>query len=109
MIDRQTDPASGDYFYQALTANHGVRGESLSFEIQTTTGQTFEVTEVQPLQGLGAKLDLAVVVFLTSQDLPVAEVGDSNGVAVGSSVYVVGYPALPGQTGADRNLEFPQG
>ncbi len=109
LIDRETDPISGDYLYQALTAHHVVQGESLTFEVQTPSGQTFEVIEVQPLLATAADLDLAVVVFSTPQELPMAEVGDSNAVTVGSSVYVVGYPALPGQTGADRNLEFSPG
>lgn len=107
LIDQQ--PQAVGYRYQVLTANHVVRGEDLSFQIQSTTGQSFPVTEVQPLQTGETDLDLAIVTFSASQELPVAQLGDSSVITVGSSVYVVGYPALPGQTGAGRNLEFSPG
>ncbi len=107
VIEQQ--PTSEGFLYRALTANHVVQGQDLSFQVQTTAGQSFGVTEVQPLRAQGSELDLAVVMFSSSQDLPVAQLGNSDPVSVGSSIYVVGYPALPGQTGSDRNLEFSPG
>ena len=82
---------SGD-IYTILTCWHVVNAEG-SFEVTTVDGEVHQVTEVKNLDDV----DLAILRFTSNTSYGVAELGDSQTVAAGTSSYVVGYPdPIPG-------------
>ena len=53
-------------------------------------------------------VDLAVIQFLSSQDYPVAKLGDSDQIAIGDNVYIGGFPK-PGQEIPSGTYQFTLG
>jgi len=94
--------------YTVLTANHVVKRPDLTYTIHTYNGKDYPVTQVQQLQH-GDDADLALVTFESQDEYPIATLGNSDRAAIGVDVYVSGYPALEGQSGAARDYEFSPG
>jgi serine protease Do len=70
-----------------LTNNH-VAGEADQISIKLTDGRQFQAT----LVGKDPNKDLALVSFETRENVPVAELGDSDSLVVGDWVMAVGNP-----------------
>ncbi len=94
--------------YVVLTANHVVKRPDLPYTVRTNLGKEYPA-RIQQLQSDRNGPDLAVVTFESSDNYSTATVGNSDQAVVGSEIYVVGYPALEGVSGAERDLEFTQG
>ena len=94
--------------YMVLTANHVVKRPDLPYTIRTNLGKEYPA-QIQRLKSNSNSPDLAVVTFVSSDNYPTATVGDSDQAVIGSEIYVVGYPAVGGLSGAERDLEFTQG
>lgn len=95
--------------YSVLTVNHVVEDPQVSYRIQTHAGESYEVTQVTALQGDETEPDLAVVQFESNQEYPVATLGNSDQAVIGAQIYVYGYPATGGLTGAEREPELSPG
>ena len=94
--------------YTVLTAQHVVRHNQATYKIRSyTTGKEYQVTRVIPLQKTDNELDLAVVIFNSTESYPVVTLGDSAQATTGTQVFAIGYP-----NNRSRNLlnpEFTQG
>jgi Do/DeqQ family serine protease len=77
---------SGDTYY-VLTNNH-VAGDATQISVQLPDGRSYKAK----LVGKDENRDLALVQFQTREDIPVAELGDSNTLRVGDIVMAVGSP-----------------
>jgi len=77
---------SGDRVY-VLTNNH-VAGDAEQINVQLPDGRSFKAK----LVGKDENRDLALVEFQTRENIPVAELGDSNSLMVGDIVMAVGSP-----------------
>lgn len=95
--------------YTVLTANHVVKRADLTYTISTDMGKTYPVIGVQRLPHSENDPDLALVTFDSSERYPLARLGNSTQAAIGSDVYVSGYPALQWQKSLQRNYEFSPG
>ena len=75
--------------YTAITNWHVVKNPG-QYSIQTTDGREHpvEYATVRQLAGL----DLAVLQFASNQNYQLAEIGNSDGLIEGQSVYFAGYP-----------------
>ena len=76
----------GDRVY--VLTNHHVAGGADTINITLHDGREFEAT----LVGSDGNRDLALVAFDTSEDIPVARLGDSDAVQVGDFVLAIGNP-----------------
>ncbi|MEM7594701.1 MAG: GUN4 domain-containing protein, partial [Cyanobacteria bacterium P01_A01_bin.83] len=78
-----------DNIYTVLTNWHVVKNQG-NYVVQTIDGRKHQVipASVKRLPGL----DLAVVQFSSSQNYQTAELGDSNNLSEGQTVYFAGYP-----------------
>lgn len=70
-----------------LTNNH-VAGEADEIEVVLDDGRSYEAE----LVGTDKLMDLALVSFLTTDQLPIAVLGDSDSLSVGDWVFAVGNP-----------------
>jgi hypothetical protein len=95
--------------YSVLTVNHVVEDPQVNYWIQTHAGESYEVTEVTALQNDETEADLAVIQFESTQDYPVATLGNSDQAVIGAQIYVYGFPATGGLTGAEREPELSPG
>lgn len=95
--------------YTVLTANHVVKRADLTYTIRSHTEKEYPVNLVRRLQRGENDPDLAVVTFESSDEYPIATLGDSDQAVIGNEVYVSGYPALEGRSGAERDYEFSPG
>jgi tetratricopeptide (TPR) repeat protein len=97
--------------YTVLTCNHVVADAQFTYKIRTNTGQDYAVTKIVLLQKNENQPDLAVVTFNSAESYPVVTLGDSDRAAVGSEIFVFGYPAnvLNNKYGSNRNFEFSPG
>jgi Do/DeqQ family serine protease len=77
---------SGERYY-VLTNNHVVKDAS-DISVRLSDQRTFKAKVV----GTDPRKDVALVSFDSRQPLPVAELGDSNGLQVGDLVLAVGNP-----------------
>jgi len=100
--------ARSGHSYSVLTVNHVVQRPDLTYTISTDAGKTYPVVRVQRLQGSENDPDLAIVTFDSPEHYPVARLGNSTQAAIGSNVYVSGYPA-PGWQHVQRDYEFSPG
>jgi S1-C subfamily serine protease len=75
--------------YYVLTAKHAVTQKE-AYTITTGDGKDYSVdyNQVKKL----STIDLAVVPFISSQDYPIARLGNSDQVKQGDNVYVSGWP-----------------
>ncbi|MCG8480085.1 MAG: Do family serine endopeptidase [Spirochaetales bacterium] len=71
-----------------VLTNHHVAGDADTINITLHDGREFEST----LVGSDSNRDLALVVFETGEEVPVARLGDSDVVQVGDFVLAVGNP-----------------
>lgn len=101
--------ARQDDIYTVLTVNHVVKVPDVAYNIRTHDGQSHPVTSVTRLQTTGDEPDLAVVRFESTQEYPIATLGDSEQVVIGVQIYVYAYPATGGLTGAAREPELSPG
>ncbi|MBV8882726.1 MAG: serine protease [Chroococcidiopsidaceae cyanobacterium CP_BM_RX_35] len=101
--------ARAGHTYTVLTANHVVKRLDLSYTISTEMGKTYPIIRVQRLQQSENEPDLALVTFDSSERYPLARLGDSTLAAIGSEVYVSGFPALEWQKSIQRDYEFSPG
>lgn len=76
----------GDKVY-VLTNDH-VAGGADAIDVRLYDGRSFQAT----LVGADDNRDLALIVFETSEEVPVARLGDSDAVQVGDFVLAVGNP-----------------
>ncbi len=83
LLQRQGDT------YTILTAAHVVNGNSV-FSIKTADNQIHPASSVQRAS---KNFDLAVMKFRSNKIYPVAKIGTSNEMKVGSLLYVAGFPA----------------
>lgn len=95
--------------YTVLTAAHVVQRTDRSYTIRTHAKKDYPVTSVQRLPASQNAPDLALVTFNSSEEYPVATLGDSQATEIGTNVYVSGYPATGGLSGANREYEFSPG
>ena len=73
--------------YYVMTNNHVVT-EATSVKIILTDGSTYETTKI----GSDQYLDVAVLSFKSDKDIKVAEIGSSESMRVGDTVFTVGAP-----------------
>jgi tetratricopeptide (TPR) repeat protein len=101
--------------YIVLTANHVQADAGENATIGTYDGRSYPIDRFQSLGSLenDREPDLAVLTFTSTSDYQTATLGDSDRVAVGSQIFVFGYPAqgigANRQTGANRDSEFSPG
>ncbi|KYC40788.1 hypothetical protein WA1_24485 [Scytonema hofmannii PCC 7110] len=106
--------------YTVLTANHVVCDaipdrnpvicrDDVTYTIRTSTGKEYPLKRAQRLQKNNSDADLAVITFESDRAYPVATIGDSEQAVTGSQIYVFGYPASDGRSGAQRESEFSPG
>jgi tetratricopeptide (TPR) repeat protein/V8-like Glu-specific endopeptidase len=98
--------------YTVLTANHVVKRPDLPYTVRIANGNDFKeypVSRIQSFQQGADGPDLAIVTFDSSDHYPTAVVGDSDQAAMGTDVYVAGYPAVGGRSGIERDFEFTKG
>ncbi|MEG4987073.1 tetratricopeptide repeat-containing serine protease family protein [Microcoleus sp. BR0-C5] len=97
--------------YTVLTANHVVADTKLTYTIRISTGKNYPVTRFARLQKSQNEPDLAVVTFNSTESYPVVTLGDSEQAAVGTEIFVFGYPGVPESRKyqKDRNFEFSPG
>jgi serine protease Do len=93
--------------YTVLTAKHVVPNSKATYTIRSYTGKEHQAISVLLLQKNDRELDLAVVTFNSTESYPVVTLGDSEQVAIGTQVFVIGYPNNKSRT--QRNLEFSEG
>lgn len=90
---RRSGLGSGVIIYRSngsvyVLTNHHVAGDAEEITVTLADGRKFE----SELVGSDPKRDLALLVFKTKEDIPVAEVGDSNTLMVGDWVLAIGNP-----------------
>lgn len=95
--------------YIVLTARHVVKCRDVSFSIQTLDRKSHAVIGTKDALINSKDLDLAVVQFKSSENYSVAQLGNSDLVDVGFSVYVSGYPTSSDKTALQREHEFSPG
>ncbi len=97
--------------YTVLTANHVVANNKFTYTIRTPKGKIHQVKLVVRLQRNDNEPDLAVVTFNSAESYPVVTLGDSEQAAVGTGIFVFGYPTnlLGKRYGEQRNFEFSPG
>jgi S1-C subfamily serine protease len=77
--------------YTVLTAAHVVKTGS-SFKLTTAVDDRTYSVVTSSVKRSGNDLDLAVLQFRSSQNYQVAKIGNSNLLAAGADIYVVGFP-----------------
>jgi tetratricopeptide (TPR) repeat protein len=112
------DPASGGgsgaivaregSIYLVLTANHVVDRTDVQYQVVTSSGQVYPATEIIRLPQTTGGPDLALVSFVSSEELTVGTLGNSDDAVAGSDIYVSGFPA-PGLGSVERSHEFTSG
>ena len=97
--------------YTVLTAKHVVADTKDTYKIRTNTKKEYQVTRRVLLQKGQNAPDLAIVTFNSAESYPVVNLGDSEQAAVGTGIFVFGYPGnrLEQKYGANRNFEFSPG
>jgi Do/DeqQ family serine protease len=90
---RRSGLGSGVIIYRSngsvyVLTNHHVAGDAEEITVTLSDGRKFD----GELVGSDAKRDLALVVFNTKEDIPVAETGDSDTLMVGDWVLAIGNP-----------------
>jgi tetratricopeptide (TPR) repeat protein len=94
--------------YTVLTCNHVLQGNPAS--VRTDDGQSHAIVAQQSLSSNGG-IDLALLVFESSTDYPIATLGNSDQAEVGAQIFVFGYPVnrMGHRFGENRNFEFSPG
>jgi tetratricopeptide (TPR) repeat protein len=93
-IESAAAPGSGvivqknDNTYTIITAAHVVRNLNSAFTIVTPDSNTYQLTSIKFMAGT----DLAVGKFRSTNNYPVAKMGDAAQSPEGATVYVAGFP-----------------
>ncbi|MBO1070147.1 MAG: trypsin-like serine protease [Dolichospermum sp. DEX189] len=88
--------------YTVLTANHVVKKAGYGiYELITHDGQKYPMESARTL----GKLDLALVIFTSSKNYPIAKIGDSQTVKEGATVYNSGFP-IPSSSNSQQRIYF---
>jgi serine protease Do len=97
--------------YTVLTANHVVKDSQSTYKIRTNRGKDYQVTSTVLLQTKENEPDLAVVTFNSAESYSIVTLGDSDQTAIGTEIFVAGYPANLAEQkyGTQRNFEFSPG
>ena len=95
--------------YTVLTANHVVMRADAPYTIRTANDKEYPVSKVQRLQSSQDGPDLALVTFNSSDNYPVATLGDSDQASIGADIYVCGYPLPSLGAGKEREFLFTKG
>jgi tetratricopeptide (TPR) repeat protein/V8-like Glu-specific endopeptidase len=97
--------------YTVLTANHVVKDSKSTYTIRTNRGKDYQVTSTVLLQTKENEPDLAVVTFNSAESYSVVTLGDSQQAAIGTEIFVAGYPGSHREQkyGTQRNFEFSPG
>lgn len=80
-----------------------------NYKVVTYRGRTYKAEVIKPLQTGEYAPDLAVLTFSTTEDYPIAILGDSNQLLPGKIIWVYGFPGLNNRYGAKREPQFTQG
>ncbi len=99
IVDRQNNN------YTVLTNWHVVK-EAGTYTIQTADGKTYQINSNQ-IQRLG-NVDLAVLQFTSDRTYRVAQLGNSDKIPEGTTVYAAGWIA-PDRTCLERCDRYPSG
>jgi S1-C subfamily serine protease len=91
--------------YTVLTARHVVDMPG-DFEVVTTTGKQYPVN-ARSIRKL-PDLDLALIQFSSTEQYPIASIGNSNALQEGLPVYVTGFPGR-GSTISALTYNFTEG
>jgi Tfp pilus assembly protein PilF len=86
ILQRQGD------IYTVLTAAHVVKNKSAAYTIATSDGKKYQIVS-NSIRAAAVDIDLAVVKFRTTDNYPIAKLGNSNLLTEGMDLYVAGYPA----------------
>lgn len=78
--------------YTVLTAAHVVKNKNALFTIATSDGKKHQIVS-NSIRVSAVDIDLAVVKFRTSENYPIAKLGNCNLLTEGMDLYVAGYPA----------------
>lgn len=97
--------------YTVLTCQHVVGNSKGSYTIRTNAGKNYPVTGIVLLWKAKNDADLAVVTFQSKESYPFVTFGDSEQAAVGSEVFVFGYPGnqYEKRSGSEREYELSPG
>ncbi|VXD18330.1 conserved exported hypothetical protein [Planktothrix serta PCC 8927] len=95
--------------YTVLTVNHVVEDPNVQYSVRTYDSTNHPSLKVIRLQNDDQEPDLAIVQFESSQQYPVATLGNSEQAVIGVQIYVYGYPATGGLTGVEREPELSPG
>lgn len=95
--------------YTVLTVNHVVEDPNVKYSVRTYDGTNHPSLKVIRLQNDDQEPDLAIVQFESSQEYPMATLGNSEQAVIGVQIYVYGYPATGGLTGVEREPELSPG
>ncbi|BAZ04060.1 trypsin-like peptidase domain-containing protein [Calothrix sp. NIES-3974] len=113
-IDSQSGSGSGFIVaknkdaYIVLTNSHVVKG-NVAYTISTFDGKKYPVTAGISFQVKKDDPDLAILQFNSTNQYPVATLGNSDLVNIGDPIYIYGYPAIGGRRGNNREAEFSPG
>jgi hypothetical protein len=100
----------GQQLYTVLTANHVVKDVNLTYEVRTHTGQVYTASSVKHFQQADSDPDLALVTFSSTDEYPVARLGDSTQEQLGDKISIFGYPYIDEQLKAeDRPFVYAPG
>lgn len=100
----------GTQVYTVLTANHVVKDVNLAYEVRTHTGQVYTVSSVKQFQKTEGDPDLALVTFSSTEEYPVASLGDSTQEQLGNNISIFGYPYIDEKLKAqDRPFVYAPG
>jgi len=83
--------------YTVLTAEHVLEDVSIKSNLITNDNKQYPLNRYRICK-FDDKIDLAIVKFTSSKEYPIAKIGDSSKVAIGSKVYVAGFPVSSGIT-----------
>ncbi|MCB8749998.1 tetratricopeptide repeat-containing S1 family peptidase [Planktothrix agardhii] len=95
--------------YTVLTVNHVVEDPNVKYTVRTSDGNSHPQTKIVRLQNDDKEPDLAIIQFESSQNYPIATLGNSEQAVIGAQIYVYGYPATGGLTGVEREPELSPG
>ncbi|MBE9145657.1 tetratricopeptide repeat-containing S1 family peptidase [Planktothrix mougeotii] len=101
--------AKNGKIYTVLTVNHVVEDANVEYSVRTSDGKSHPSLKIMRLQNDDREPDLAIIQFESSQQYPVATLGNSEQAVIGAQIYVYGYPATGGLTGVEREPELSPG
>jgi len=101
--------AKNSRVYTVLTVNHVLEDPTVKYHVRTSDGNSYPGIKIVHLQNDDKEPDLAIIQFESSQEYPIATLGNSEQAVIGAQIYVYGYPATGGLTGVEREPELSPG